>query len=182
MLPDFLYFVTYSAELRHWHWSGVMIAPGGCFTNVSRVPQNILAKIHNTRNYIYGENFNLKICTGAQSRALGTRTKFQLEILNTSTIYAIHKFRNNFLESSRNVSETTPRATEVTLKENMDKQITWIYYELIIQSQQNEAQQHRGHIYRTYIMIRFNYHVYQTSPIIYCVCYNPHFQFTVNWV
>ena len=81
----------------------------GCFTNVLWAPQNILAKIHNTRNHIYGDNFNLKICTCAQSKALGIRTKFQLEILITSTIYAIHKFWENFLESSRNVSETTPR-------------------------------------------------------------------------
>ena len=78
--------------------------PGGCFTNVSRAPRNILAKIHNTRNHIYGDNLNLKICTCAQSTALGTRAKFQLEIL--STICAIHKFRENFSESSRNVSET----------------------------------------------------------------------------
>ena len=41
--------------------------------------------------------------------ALGTRTKFRLEILIRSTISAIHKFRENILESSRNVSETTPR-------------------------------------------------------------------------
>ena len=46
----------------------------------------------------------VKICTCAQS----TLTKFQLEILITSTICALHKCRDNFLESSRNVSETTP--------------------------------------------------------------------------
>ena len=40
--------------------------------------------------------------------ALGTRTKFQLEILIGSGISAIHKIRENILESSRNVSETTP--------------------------------------------------------------------------
>ena len=51
----------------------------------------------------------MKILTCAQSKAVGTRTKFKLEILITSTICAIHKFRGNFLESSRNVSETTPR-------------------------------------------------------------------------
>ena len=84
------------------------VRPGGCFTNVSQAPQNILAKIHTTRNHIYGENFNLKICTCAQSMALGTRTKFQLEILIRSMISAIHKFQENILESSRNVSETTP--------------------------------------------------------------------------
>ena len=37
----------------------------------------------------------------------GTRTEFQLEILTTSTISAIHTFRENIVESSRNVSETT---------------------------------------------------------------------------
>ena len=44
----------------------------------------------------------------AQSMALGTHKKFQLEIIIRSTISAIHKFRKNILESSRNVSETTP--------------------------------------------------------------------------
>ena len=39
--------------------------------------------------------------------ALGTRTKFQFEILIRSTIPAIHKFRENILEGSWNVSETT---------------------------------------------------------------------------
>ena len=86
--------------------------PGGCFTNVTRAPQNILAKIHNTRNHIYGENFNLKICMCAQSKPLGPHTKFQIEILITSTICAIHKFRENFLESSLNISETTPWMSE----------------------------------------------------------------------
>ena len=44
----------------------------------------------------------------AQSKGLGTHTKFQLEILIRITISAIHKFRENILESSRNVSEITP--------------------------------------------------------------------------
>ena len=82
--------------------------PGGCFTNISRALQNNLSKIHNTRNHIYGENFKLKLCACAQSMALGTRTKYQLEICITSHISAIHKFRENILESSWNVSETTP--------------------------------------------------------------------------
>ena len=43
-----------------------------------------------------------------------TCTNFQLEILIRSTISAIHKFRENILESSRNVSETTPRSHPVT--------------------------------------------------------------------
>ena len=84
--------------------------PGGCLTNVSGALQNNLAKIHNTGNHIYGENFKLKLCTCGQSMALGTHTKFQLEILMRTTISAIHKFQENIFESSRNVSETTPRS------------------------------------------------------------------------
>ena len=82
--------------------------PGGCFTNVSRALQNNLAKIYNARNHIYYENFKLKLCTCAQSMALGTRTKYQLEIVTKGKISAIHKFRENILESSRNVNETPP--------------------------------------------------------------------------
>ena len=81
---------------------------GGCFTNVSWALQNNLAKIHNTKNHIYGEYFKLKLCSCAQSMALGTRTKFQLEFRITSTISAIDKFQENTLESLWKVSETTP--------------------------------------------------------------------------
>ena len=76
---------------------------------VSRALQYYLAKIYNARNHIYGENFTLKLCPCAQGMALGTRTNFQLEIPIGSTVSAIHKFRENILESSRNVSETTLR-------------------------------------------------------------------------
>ena len=75
------------------------------FINVSWVLQNNLAKTYIARNYIYAANVNLKLCPCAQIMALGTRTKFQIEILIRSTISAIHKFRENILESSRNVSE-----------------------------------------------------------------------------
>ena len=84
------------------------ITTGDCFTNVSQALQNNLAKIYNASNHIYGENFKLKLCTCAQSMALGTRTKFQFEMLIGSAISATHKFRENILESSQNVSETTP--------------------------------------------------------------------------
>ena len=83
--------------------------PGFFFTNVSRALQNNLAKIHNVGNPIFGENFKLKLCTCAQSQTLGTRTKFQLKVLIRSTIFAKHKFQGRIFESSRNVSETTPR-------------------------------------------------------------------------
>ena len=55
--------------------------PWGCFTNFSRALQIISRKIYNASNDIYGENFKLKLCTCDRSRALGTRTKFQREML-----------------------------------------------------------------------------------------------------
>ena len=57
------------------------------------------------RNQIYDENVKLKLCTCSQSMALDTRAKFQLEILIRSTISPIHKFRENFMESSWNVGD-----------------------------------------------------------------------------
>ena len=79
--------------------------PGGCFNNVSRALQNKIAKIYSARNHIIGENFKPKLCTCAQSMALGTRTKFRLEIPIRSTIYVMQKFRKYILESSLIVSE-----------------------------------------------------------------------------
>ena len=65
--------------------------PGVCFTNVSRILQSNLTKIFNARIYDYGENFMLKLCTCDQSMALGTRIKFQLEIIVRSSL----RFRQN---------------------------------------------------------------------------------------
>ena len=42
----------------------------GCFTNVSWALQNNLAKIHNIRYHISGENVKLKLCTYAQGLCL----------------------------------------------------------------------------------------------------------------
>ena len=80
----------------------------GSFTNASRVLQINLTKICNARRHIYGENVTLKLCTFAQSMALHTHLKFQLEIIIRSTISVLHNFRENMLESSWNVSETIP--------------------------------------------------------------------------
>ena len=68
--------------------------PRGCFTIILWVLQNNRTKIYYARNHIFGENSKLKLCMCAQSMALGTRTKLQLEIL-TSTISAIYKFQEN---------------------------------------------------------------------------------------
>ena len=54
------------------------------------------------------ENFKLKLCTCAQSHALGTRTNFQIEILTINVISGVVYFRENILGSLRNVSETAP--------------------------------------------------------------------------
>ena len=61
-----------------------------------------LTKIYNTINRIYSNNFKLKRFTCSQSMV------FQLGIPRRSTISAIHKFRENILESSRNISESPP--------------------------------------------------------------------------
>ena len=82
--------------------------PGGCFTNVSRALQNILSKFVYCRNSVCDQNFKLKLCTCAQSHALGTRTKFQFEILIINVMSGVVYFREIILESSRNVSETNP--------------------------------------------------------------------------
>ena len=80
-----------------------------CTTDVLRALQNNVANIYNARNNTNAENFKLKFCMCAQSIALGTPTKFQLEILMRNMILVIYKFRENILESSRNVSEISPR-------------------------------------------------------------------------
>ena len=86
-----------------------LVPSGGCFTNVLWALQNILLKFVYCRNRTSYENFKLKPCLCAQSHALGTRTKFQLEILTIHVITGIVYFREIILESSRDVSETAPR-------------------------------------------------------------------------
>ena len=66
---------------------------GGCFTNISRALQNILSKFVYRRNRTSYENFKLKLCMCAQSHALGTHTKFRLEILSLNVISSIVDFR-----------------------------------------------------------------------------------------
>ena len=51
----------------------------------------------------------------AQSHALDTHTKFRLEILTLNVISSIVDFREIILESSRNVSETTPKPPKIQL-------------------------------------------------------------------
>ena len=66
--------------------------PGGCFTNVSQALQNTLLKFVYCRYHTSYENFKLKLCTCAQSHALGTCTKIQLEILTINVISGIVYF------------------------------------------------------------------------------------------
>ena len=83
----------------------VISGAGGCFTNISWALQNILSKFVYRRNRTSYENFKLKLCTCAQSHALGTHTKFRLEILSLNVISSIVDFREIILESSRNVKQ-----------------------------------------------------------------------------
>ena len=59
---------------------------------------------------------NLKLCTCAQSHAVNTHTKFQLEILTINVIIGIVYIHAIILESSRNVSETTPNKASIELR------------------------------------------------------------------
>ena len=74
-----------------------------------KLSQNILRKFVYWKKHPSYENFKLKLCMCAQSHALGTRTKFQLEILTINVISGIVYFHNIILESSQNISEPTPR-------------------------------------------------------------------------
>ena len=55
----------------------------------------------------------------AQSHALGTRTKFQLEILTINVISGIVYFREIMLKSLWNVNETTPCVYSLLLMDRM---------------------------------------------------------------
>ena len=106
--------------------------------NVSRTLQNNLAKIYKARNNIYAENFKLKLGTCVQSMALGTRTKFQLEILIRSMILVIYKFLENILESSRNVSETPPwifHEFKQCMCQECISQVLWLISNDVVQKQ-----------------------------------------------
>ena len=74
-------------------WHQEQNVPGSCCSNIWWALQNCLTKIHITGNHIYGEYLKLKLCTCAQSHALGTRTTFHLRILIRTTISAINNFK-----------------------------------------------------------------------------------------
>ena len=96
-----LYDHSYKWEIKRY-----LCEASDCLTNVSRALQNILLKFVYCRNRTSCANFKLKLCT-CQSHALGTRTKFQLEIQNINVISGIVYFHEIILESLQNVSVTT---------------------------------------------------------------------------
>ena len=123
---------------------------GDCFTNVSRALKNILSKFVYCRNRTSYENFKLKLCSCAQSHALGTRTKFQLEILAINVITGIAYFRKIILESSRNVSETTPRhpkmkSTDAQSSNELQQLDLYVGYQ-----DNSPSNGHQGNIYFNY--------------------------------
>ena len=83
-------------------WDSISSSKVRYHLNINRFSMHIIDEYNNDKN------FKLKLCTCAQSMALGSRTKFQLEILTRRTILVLYKFRENILESSRNVSKTSP--------------------------------------------------------------------------
>ena len=136
---------------------------GSCFTNVSRALQHNLAKIHNARNHIYGKNFKLKLCVCP---------KFQLEILIRSTISAIHKFQEYILESSRNVSETTPRSIYLLLSwsANSTPLVFWV---ISRDHQPGMSYDYGTYLYRARQFCQSNYiqlvrHIKMTNRIARC--------------
>ena len=88
--------------------------PGGCFT-VSWALQDIISKFVYCRNRTSCENFKLKLCTCAQSHALGTHTKFQREILTVNVISGIVYFREIILQSLWN----NPLNSEITTRKGL---------------------------------------------------------------
>ena len=107
----------------------------GCFTNTSQALKNNPTKIYNARNHIKGENFKLKLCTCAQSTALGTHASFQLWIRIRGMISAIQKFQRTFRRAHKmlvkhpldqSICVLTPKANIrfyrlALIKENCDK-------------------------------------------------------------
>ena len=89
-------------------WKMSTQRPGGCFTNISRVLQNNLAKIYSARNHNYDENFKLKLCTCAQSMALGTCPKFQLEILMRIQLLQYTNFERIFWRAGETLVKQPP--------------------------------------------------------------------------
>ena len=93
---------------RNWLPLFELLRDWGCITNVFRTLQNIHLKFVYCKNYNSYENFNPKLCTCVQSHALGARTKFQLWYLRHKYDFWRFIFSRDYLEISRNVSETTP--------------------------------------------------------------------------
>ena len=74
--------------------------PGVGFNNVSRALQDIRSQFVYRRYSISDDNFKLKLCTCAQSNALGMPTKVQLEIPTINVIPGIVYFHEIILQSS----------------------------------------------------------------------------------
>ena len=83
------------SELRIISELSPIQCPGMCNTTTFQALQNILSKLVYCRNHISYENFKLKLCMCAQMTILGTRTKFQLEILTINVISGIVYVRKN---------------------------------------------------------------------------------------
>ena len=94
---------------HHMTQAAVMYGwPGACFTNVSLAFQNILSKFLYCSNSTSHENFKMKLCTCAQSNALGACTNFQLKILTPNMISGIAYFSILFCRAHKTLVKQPP--------------------------------------------------------------------------
>ena len=91
------------------------LGPGGCFTNVLRALQNILSKFVHCRNRTSYVSFKLKLCTCDQSHALGTCTKFQLEILTIKVISGLVYLERLFWRAREALVKQPPDIIDITV-------------------------------------------------------------------
>ena len=97
----------------HWWWPELTRKTGGTFNNVSRALQSILSEFVYCRNRNPYANSKLKLCTCAQSHALGTRTYFQLEILTIDVICRIVYFTGLFRRARKTLVKQPQASTTI---------------------------------------------------------------------
>ena len=104
--------------------------PGGCFTKVSRALQNIISKFFCVlqKSYFLWEFQDETLCV-CPKLYFGHRytAKFELEILTLNVISGIAYFRDIILESSRNVSETTPWCHKGARHQHQSWWLLWLW-------------------------------------------------------
>ena len=105
--PNHSNVLSHCYDMAFTLWPSDIKCQEGSFTNVSRGLQNFLSKLLYCKNRTFPENCKLKLCMCGKRHAMGTRTKFHLDVCIINVISGIVYFREIILEGSRDVSETT---------------------------------------------------------------------------